>query len=279
MKTKTKTDFDKISEAIGYISANFRGQPDLDMIAKKVGLSPSHFQKLFTKWAGTSPKKFLQYISLEYAKKLLKEEKSSVLGTTVKTGLSSGGRLHDLFISIEGMTPGEFKNGGENLKISYCFAESPFGNVLIAATTKGIVYISFVEKNNEKKALKNLRAQFPKAIFNEKRDAIIQKTLKTLQNPRRKEQIKLHIKGTPFQLKVWEALLKIPAGKVSTYGNIAKKIGNSKANRAVGSAVGKNPVAILIPCHRVIQSSGVLGNYHWGSDRKKAMIGWEGIKN
>jgi AraC family transcriptional regulator, regulatory protein of adaptative response / methylated-DNA-[protein]-cysteine methyltransferase len=269
------TDFERIQKAIEFIHTNFQQQPDLDEIAKEVYLSPFHFQRLFKDWAGVSPKKFLQYISLQHAKKLL--EHHTVTDTAYETGLSGSGRLHDLFINIEGMTPGEYKNGGEQLHINYSFAESPFGNIIVASTAKGICHLAFAD--DEQFAFQQLQAQFPKATFKQVVDTIQQNALFIFtQDWKDLSKIKLHLKGTPFQLKVWEALLKIPMGDVSTYSLIANQLNNPRASRAVGSAVGDNPVAFLIPCHRVIKSTGAFGQYHWGSIRKTAMLGWEAAK-
>lgn len=277
MKKQEIINYNRIAEAIDYIKENFRSQPNLDEVAKQVHLSPAHFQRLFTEWAGTSPKKFLQYISVEYAKKILKEEQATLWDTSFQTGFSSTSRLHDLFINVEGMTPAEYKNGGNNLHINYSFAESPFGSLLVASTEKGICYMAF--EDEEGKALNNLILKFPKATLYRKLDLLQQNALFVFQKDWSKlNKIKLHLKGTNFQLKVWESLLKIPMGKLSTYGQIAKQIDQPKASRAVGSAIGSNPVAFLIPCHRVIQSSGAIGGYMWGSTRKTALIGWEGAK-
>lgn len=274
MLENEKTNYNRITEAIEYIKANFKDQPNLDEIAKKINLSPFHFQRLFTEWAGVSPKTFLQYISIEYAKKLLKENHETLLETTYKTGLSGTGRLHDLFVKIEGMTPAEYKNGGKNLVINYSFDESPFGNIIVASTEKGVCYLAFFEEIQDGFLL--LKNEFPNALFHEKYDSFQQNALIIFQNDWSKlNQVKLHLKGTDFQLKVWAALLKIPMGKLSTYGNIAASIENTKASRAVGTAIGKNPVTFLIPCHRVIQSTGIIGGYMWGNTRKTAIIGWE----
>ena len=278
MNTQEIINYNRIAEAIDYIKSNFKQQPDLDEVAKKIHLSPSHFQRMFTEWAGTSPKKFLQYISVEHAKNILKEDNNATLfDATFETGLSSTSRLHDLFINIEGMTPAEYKNGGKNLYINYSFAESPFGNLVVASTAKGICYMAF--EDNEDKAFNDLKEKFPNAAFQQKLDSIQQNALFIFQHDWSKlSQIKLHLKGTDFQLKVWESLLKIPMGKLSTYGEVARQVGNANASRAVGSAIGCNPVAYLIPCHRVIQSSGAIGDYMWGNTRKTAIIGWEGAR-
>jgi AraC family transcriptional regulator of adaptative response/methylated-DNA-[protein]-cysteine methyltransferase len=277
MKTQEYINYNRVADAIDYIKQNFKTQPDLDDVAKRIHLSPYHFQRLFTDWAGVSPKKFLQYISVEHAKNILKDKQSTLFDAAFETGLSGTGRLHDLFINIEGMTPGEFKNGGENLLINYSFAESPFGNILVASTNKGICKIAFAD--DEQKAFNDLRQQFPNAHFKQMVDLIQQNALYIFTHDWNKlQQIKLHLKATDFQIKVWEALLKIPLGQLSTYKNIAEEIQNPNATRAVGSAIGDNPVAFLIPCHRVIQSGGTFGQYHWGAVRKTAMIGWEAAK-
>lgn len=270
------TDFERIKTTIEFITENYRKQPDLDEIAKQAHLSPFHFQRMFKEWAGVSPKKFLQYISMEHAKKLLKQN-IPLSEVSFETGLSGTSRLHDLFISIEGMTPGEYKNGGEQLHINYSFAETPFGNIIVASTAKGICYLAFAD--DEKKALQELKVLFSNASFKQVVDTIQQNALFIFtQDWKNLSAIKLHLKGTAFQLKVWQALLKIPMGNISTYSNIASSINNAKASRAVGSAIGDNPVAFLIPCHRVIKSTGAFGQYHWGSGRKTAMIGWEASK-
>jgi AraC family transcriptional regulator of adaptative response/methylated-DNA-[protein]-cysteine methyltransferase len=267
------TDYQRIEKSIHYIKENFQQQPELDDVARNVFLSPYHFQRLFKQWAGVSPKKFLQYISIEYAKNLLKQN-LSVADVTYETGLSSPGRLHDLFISIEGMTPGEYKNGGENLYINYSHAETPFGDIIIASTQKGICHIAFTQDETDE--LNNLYQLFPNAVFNQKTDLPQQNALKVFTGDwSNLSQIKLHLKATAFQLKVWQTLLRIPFGNVSTYANLAKNIQLPNASRAIGTACGSNPVAYLIPCHRVIKSTGLIGEYHWGSARKTAILGWE----
>lgn len=268
------TNYDKIATAITYIKENFKNQPALESVAEQVHLSPFHFQKMFSDWAGVSPKKFLQYMSIEYAKSILREKQASLFDAAFETGLSGTGRLHDLFMKIEGMTPGEFKNGGELLKINYSFSETPFGNVIIASTKKGICYLAFYD--DKQLAFEAIHRIFPNARYEQLSDIHQGKALSFFsRNWDDASQIKLHLKGTPFQVKVWESLLKIPMGRLSTYSAIAGSINNLKASRAVGTAVGDNPVAFLIPCHRVIRSTGDFGNYHWGSVRKTAMIGWE----
>lgn len=275
MNEQNDFNYNRIATAIDYIRSNFRDQPHLDEVAEKVHLSPFHFQRLFTEWAGTSPKKFLQYISIEHAKKLLKQNQVTLFDAALETGLTGTSRLHDLFIHIEGMTPAEYKNGGKNLSINYSFAESPFGNLIVASTAIGVCSMSFI--SDEKGALDDLKWKFPNAILNRKLDLLQQNALFIFQNDWTKlQRIRLHLKGTDFQLKVWETLLKIPLGKLTTYGSIAQKMGSPNASRAVGTAIAHNPVAFLIPCHRVIQSTGNFGGYMWGTTRKTAIIGWEG---
>ena len=277
MESQDQINYNRIAEAIDYIKTNFKSQPSLDEVAEKVHVSPAHFQRMFTEWAGTSPKKFLQFISVEHAKKILKKEHATLFDTAYDTGLSSTSRLHDLFVNIEGMTPAEYKNGGKSLYINYSFAESPFGNLIVASTTKGVCYMAFEE--DETRAFQKLQAKFLNAAFQRKLDLMQQNALFIFQNDWSKlNEIKLHLKGTDFQLKVWESLLKIPMGSLLTYRGLAKKIGNPNASRAVGTAIGRNPVAFLIPCHRVIQSTGEFGGYMWGNTRKTAIIGWEGAK-
>ncbi len=278
MNTPDTISYNRIADAIDYLKKNFKSQPGLDELAKQVHLSPFHFQRLFTEWAGISPKKFLQFLTVEYAKSILKEKKASLFDTAFETGLSGTGRLHDLFINIEGMTPGEFKNGGEQLSINYSFAESPFGDIIVASTPKGVCHLAFAD--DKKEALKELKLRFPRASWRQVVDMIQQSALYVFkQDWNKPEQVKLHVKGTAFQLKVWQALLEIPSGDLSTYSRLADKIQHPGGARAVGTAIGDNPVAFLIPCHRVIKSTGGFGDYHWGSTRKTAIIGWEAARN
>lgn len=269
-------NYDRIAKAIEYIRANFKAQPTLEEIAEQVHISPFHFQRLFTEWAGTSPKSFLQYTSIAYAKKLLRENSATLFDTAYEIGLSGTGRLHDLFIKIEGMTPAEYRDGGKSLDISYGFYGSPFGEVIVASTAKGICHMAFVE--DRVTAAAELQQRFPNAMLWEKQDVLHQSALSIFSGERLCE-VKLHLKGTPFQLKVWETLLKIPSGRLATYSAVAAKVGTPKASRAVGTAIGSNPVAYLIPCHRVIKSTGETGGYMWGPTRKAALIGWESAQH
>lgn len=275
MKSQQELNYNRIADAIRFIKNNYRTQPKLEEIAEHINMSPFHFQRMFSEWAGTTPKRFLQYLNIEYAKKILKETHATLFDTACELGLSGTGRLHDLFINIEGMTPGEYKNGGLALNINYSFADTPFGKIIAASTDKGVCHMAFVDEG-ERRAFDHLRSIFPNAKYVLSPDTKQQHALSVFDRDwNRLEEIKLHLKGTEFQLKVWETLLKIPAGGLATYADLATKSGYNGACRAVGTAVGKNPVAFLIPCHRVIKATGEPGNYHWGEMRKNAIIGWE----
>lgn len=275
MKSQQELNYNRIADAIRFIKKNYRTQPKLEEIAEHINMSPFHFQRMFSEWAGTTPKRFLQYLNIEYAKKILKETHATLFDTACELGLSGTGRLHDLFINIEGMTPGEYKNGGLALNINYSFADTPFGKIIAASTDKGVCHMAFVDEG-ERRAFDHLRSIFPNAKYVLSPDTKQQHALSVFDRDwNRLEEIKLHLKGTEFQLKVWETLLKIPAGGLATYADLATKSGYNGACRAVGTAVGKNPVAFLIPCHRVIKATGEPGNNHWGEMRKNAIIAWE----
>ncbi len=275
MKPTELHHFDRIAQAIDFIGRNFRAQPSLDEVAAHVHLSPHHFQRLFSDWAGVSPKKFLQYISIGHAKSMLREPQATLFDAAHETGLSGTGRLHDLFVNIEAMTPGEYKNGGAGLSILFSFGESPFGKMGLGSTRRGICFMAFAK--TEQEAQSDLRLQFPNARIEAGASAMHDLALSVFSG-RRSESLHLHLKGTPFQLKVWDALLRIPEGRLESYGSLAAKIAAPQASRAVGAAIGKNPIAYLIPCHRVIQQGGLLGGYRWGTTRKTAMIGWEAAR-
>lgn len=275
MKQQQELNYERIAAAIRFIKENRQEQPRLETIAGHVHMSPAHFQRMFQEWAGISPKNFLQYLNVEYAKRILKQTHASLFDTACEVGLSGTGRLHDLFVNIEGMTPGEYKNGGQALRINYSFAETPFGQVMVASTDKGICHLAFVDEGEEE-ALGSLKQLFPNAAYTQCPDRKQEDALSVFNRDWSKpDEIKLHLKGTSFQLKVWETLLKIPAGGLTTYADLATKSGHEGACRAVGTAIGRNPVAFLIPCHRVIKATGDIGNYHWGEVRKEAIIGWE----
>ncbi len=267
-------NYERIAKAIAFIQENFKNNLSLDVIAAHVHMSPFHFQRLFTEWAGVSPKKFRQYLQTDFAKRLLREEKPSLFDAHLQTGLSSTSRLHDLFVQIEGMTPAQFKNQGQGLEISYQLYDTLFGPCFMASTHKGICSMSFTA--DLESSLSLLKKEFPLAHFIQQDHPMQQEALAifdpTIENL---AHIKLHMKGTAFQLKVWQALLAIPAGSCNTYKQLAETIGHPKAYRAVGTAIGQNPIAYLIPCHRVIQASGHMGGYRWEPLRKKAILGWE----
>ena len=267
-------NYQRIEKAITYLQQHYRDQPSLEETAAKVHLSPYHFQRVFSEWVGISPKQFVRFLSLEHAKEVLSSQKNTLFDASYEAGLSGTGRLHDLFISVEGMTPGEYKNKGASLDIRYSLGYTPFGNALVASTAKGICHLEFVEE--EQQAVNALKLHFPEADLSYQKDHLQEQALSIFQQDwQQTHKIKLHLKASPFQLKVWQALLKIPAGSLATYSDIARFIDQPKSCRAVGNAIGNNPVAYLIPCHRVIQASGQFGNYRWGSGRKSAMIGWE----
>ena len=272
------TNYDKIAQAIEFVSSHRQEQPELETIAAAIHTSPFHFQRLFTEWAGISPKKFLQYLTVEHAKQLLAEKQHTLFDAAYETGLSGTGRLHDLFVNIEGMTPGEYRNGGEDLTLQYSIQQCRFGKYIVASTGKGICNLSFFE-GSDASAIAGLKENWPNAELVQGTDDNQQKIIHFFnQDMADAGAIKLHLKGTPFQLKVWQALLHIPEGDVSTYGGIAQHIQQAGASRAVGTAIGKNPVGYIIPCHRVIKNMGETGGYRWGGTRKKAMLAWEAGK-
>ncbi|WP_326491797.1 methylated-DNA--[protein]-cysteine S-methyltransferase [Myxococcus stipitatus] len=274
------SDYARIEQAIHYLDAHAREQPSLEDAAAHVGLSPFHFQRLFTRWAGISPKRFLQVHTLSSARRLLAERRS-VLDTSYAVGLSGGGRLHELFVTLTAMTPGEFKLGGAGLTISHGVHPSPFGDVLVAVCERGICGLHFLATESTRDALESLRAEWPRATFVESAKATAPWAARIFPDarPERPEPLSVLVKGTPFQVQVWQALLRIAPGEVATYEDIAKAIGKPKAVRAVGSAVGDNPVALLIPCHRVLRKTGVFGDYRWGPERKKVMLAWESLRH
>ena len=271
--TELSQHYQLIERAIQYIETNVHRQPELDEIASAIGLSEYHFQRVFTNWTGISPKRFMQFLTKEHAKKLLSQSEN-LLETTHQVGLSSLGRLHDLFVNTEAVTPGEYKSGGAGLTIRYGIHPSPFGKCLIATTERGVCNLSFVDVS-EGKVIDNLVADWQQAKMIEDYKSTAPLVTRIFSDLRTDTPLKIHLRGTNFQIKVWEALLNIPSGAVTTYEHIAAQIGNPKAVRAVGSAVGHNPIAYLIPCHRVIRKSGDFGNYLYGSARKKVILARE----
>ena len=271
--TELSQHYQLIEQAIQYIETNVHRQPELDEIASAIGLSEYHFQRLFTRWAGISPKRFMQFLTKEHAKDLLARSEN-LLETTHQVGLSSLGRLHDLFVNTEAVTPGEYKSHGAGLTIHYGLHLTPFGKCLIAATERGVCHLSFVE-TSEGNAIDTLVADWNQAKMIEDYRTTAPLIDRIFSTPTPDTPLKLHLRGTNFQIKVWEALLHIPAGSLTTYEQIAAQIGNPNALRAVGTAVGHNPIAVLIPCHRVIRKSGEFGNYRYGPARKKALLAKE----
>lgn len=268
------THYRLIEKAINFIAANKESHPSLEQVAEHVNLSPFHFQRLFTDWAGLSPKQFLQALTLQHAKQMLVETPFTLFDVAHELGLSSTSRLHDLFVKLEAMSPADFKRGAKGIAIDYAIYESFYGDVAIATTEKGVCFISFLDATESVEA--DLQRQFPNALICVADNSIQAKALDFINGSVAKETVlPLHVKGTAFQFKVWEALLKIPEGKLTSYGVLAKNLNMPKASRAVGTAIGNNPIAYLIPCHRVIQQSGALGGYRWGINRKAALIARE----
>lgn len=268
-------NYERIEKAIYFLENNFQHQPQLDQVASAVGMSEFHFQKIFQRWAGISPKRFLQFLTKEHVKHILKE--SSLMDASYESGLSGSSRLHDLFISCEAMTPGEFKAKGKGLKISYGFHPTPFGECFIAVTERGICGLLFVDHSSREEILKNFMKDWQNASVLLKQKET-QQYIQTIFG-KSKGGIQLFCRGTNFQIKVWEALLKIPSGKTVTYKTLADSIGCPKSARAVGNAVGKNSIAYLIPCHRVIRGAGGLGGYRWGVARKRAILAKESAEH
>jgi len=269
-------DYDVVRRAIAHIRGNFRDQPDIDTIAEAVSVTPTELHHLFRRWAGLTPKAFVQALTLDSARNLLRQS-ASVLDASYEVGLSSPGRLHDLFVTHEAMSPGEWKSGGDGLTIRYGFHPSAFGSALVMATDRGLCGLAFADLGQEKEALVDMRRRWPKAAYVEDsaRTAPIATRIFDPQRWRADQPLRVVLIGTDFEVRVWETLLRIPMGRATTYSDIAGKLGKPKASRAVGAAVGKNPVAFVVPCHRVLGKSGSLTGYHWGVTRKCAMLGWE----
>ena len=269
-------DYKRIAQAIAFMRQHQLSQPDLATVAQHIGLSEYHFQRVFTQWAGISPKRFLQYLTIEYAKAKINQTKS-LLDLTLDVGLSSPGRLHDLFVNLEAMSPGEFKAGGAGLLIRYGIHDTLFGKSLIATTARGICNLYFLDITDEQTAEQYLRLEWSNAeiIFDPQATQPLYDLIFGSATFRDQKPLTLLVKGTNFQIQVWRALLKVPFGGITTYQTVAEMIDRPTATRAVGNAVGKNPIGYLIPCHRVIRESGELGGYHWGLERKTAILGWE----
>jgi AraC family transcriptional regulator, regulatory protein of adaptative response / methylated-DNA-[protein]-cysteine methyltransferase len=269
-------DYQLVEHALTYLENHYQEQPSLEQIAYQVGLSEYYFQRVFTRWVGISPKRFLQFLTKEHARQLL-DHSSSVLDATYRSGLSSPGRLHDLFVALDAVTPGEYKQHGSGLRISYGFHPSPFGECMLALTERGICGLAFVSHGNRQDPLNDLRRRWMQAELQENPEQtspwvekIFPLTEEAIRDP-----LRLYLNGTNFQIKVWEALLRIPLGNLVSYQEIATYVGDPNATRAVGHAIASNPISYIIPCHRVIRKMGVFGGYRWGTTRKKAILGWE----
>jgi AraC family transcriptional regulator of adaptative response/methylated-DNA-[protein]-cysteine methyltransferase len=273
--TAQHINYQRIEQAIRFLEENFRRQPELDEIAEKVHLSPFHFQRIFTEWAGISPKRFLQFLTVDFLKKKLQETRNLVEAAEA-AGLSAQSRVYDLFTTLEAVTPQEYKQHGSGIRMEYGIHETPFGQALMAVTERGVSWLSFLATDEDPRyELEKMKVHWHNSVFHQNKtitQAIIDQIFS---NHKQYEKIHLFVKGTNFQVKVWQALLKLPMGGITTYQNIAREINSPHAMQAVGSAVGSNHIAYLIPCHRVIRKDGLLGEYRWSATRKKSMIGWE----
>jgi AraC family transcriptional regulator of adaptative response/methylated-DNA-[protein]-cysteine methyltransferase len=274
--TAAAADYDIVRRAIGHIREHWRSQPEIDAIAEAAGVTPTELHHLFRRWAGLTPKAFLQAITLDAARNLLRAS-TSVLDAAYEVGLSGPGRLHDLFVTHEAMSPGEWKSGGQGLTVRYGFHPSPFGIALVMASERGLAGLAFADAGEEKAALADMRQRWPNASYVED-SAGTAALARRIFDPRRwraEEPLRVVLIGTDWEVRVWETLLKIPMGRLTSYSSIASELCAPKAARAVGAAVGKNPISFVVPCHRVVGSSGALTGYHWGLTRKHAMLGWE----
>jgi AraC family transcriptional regulator of adaptative response/methylated-DNA-[protein]-cysteine methyltransferase len=275
-------DYAVVSGVIELLTEDYQSQPSLEQIAGEMGREPLELQKTFTRWAGLSPKGFLQAVTLDHAKRLLGEEKLPLLETSLELGLSGPGRLHDLFVTHEAMSPGEWKEKGRGLSIRYGFHNSPFGRALLMATDRGLCGVAFSDENKggDAYALADMTQRWPEAVYS-RDDEAVRPYAQRIFDPERwvaSEPLRVVLIGTDFQIRVWEQLLEIPMGKLCAYSDIARKIGAPQASRAVGAAVGRNPISFVVPCHRAIGRSGALTGYHWGLTRKRAMLGWEAAR-
>lgn len=270
------TDYDIVRRAIAFIAENWRSQPEVEAIAFEAGVSATELHHLFRRWAGLTPKAFLQALTLDHARRLLRDS-ASVLDASYEVGLSGPGRLHDLFVTHEAMSPGEWKTGGEGLTVTYGFHASPFGTALVMATPRGLCGLAFADAGGETAALDDMRRRWPQAQYVEDAAAIAPLALRIF-NPtcwRPDQPLRIVLIGSDFEVRVWETLLRIPLGAATSYSTIAASLGKPTASRAVGAAVGRNPISFVVPCHRVLGRSGDLCGYHWGLTRKRAMLGWE----
>lgn len=274
---QARGDYARVQDAIRYISDNWRDQPDLDDIARQSGLSPAHFQRLFSRWAGISPKEFVQAITLDHARQML-EGSASILDTAYEVGLSGAGRLHDLFVNYEAMTPGDYKRRGAGLKISWGIHDSPFGRALVMATQRGIAGLAFADDGEDESVMfEDMARRWPAASYVKAPESTLPYIARIFSPElwRKSDPLKVVLIGTDFEVRVWDALLKLPPAQAITYSDLAAHVCTTRAARAVGSAVGRNPISFVVPCHRVLRKDGGLGGYHWGVTRKMAILGWE----
>ncbi len=274
--SEAAADYEVVRRAIGHIRGHWREQPEIETIAEAAGVTPTELHHLFRRWAGITPKAFLQALTLDGARQLLRAS-ASVLDATYEVGLSGPGRLHDLFVTHEAMSPGQWKSGGEGLTMRYGFHPSPFGTALVMVTERGLAGLAFADPGEEQAALADMKRRWPKANCIEDRAATAP-TARRIFDPsqwRPEQPLRVVLIGTDFEVRVWDALLQIPMGRATTYSGLAAKLHKPKAARAVGAAVGKNPLSFVVPCHRVIGKAGDLTGYHWGLTRKRAMLGWE----
>ncbi|AWI59510.1 methylated-DNA--[protein]-cysteine S-methyltransferase [Sinorhizobium fredii] len=278
--TPDGTDYDTVRHVIEMLTEDYRDQPSLETIARRLRQSPTQLQKVFTRWAGLSPKAFLQAVTLDHAKRLLRQEGMPLLEASIEVGLSGPGRLHDLFVTHEAMSPGEWKARGAGLTIRYGFHPSPFGTALVMITDRGLAGLAFADAGEERESFEDMARRWPNATYLEDSAATARYAARIF-NPERwcaEEPLNIVLIGSDFQIRVWQALLNIPLGKATTYSKIAGEIGQPTASRAVGAAVGRNPISFVVPCHRALGKGGELTGYHWGLTRKRAILGWEAGK-
>jgi AraC family transcriptional regulator of adaptative response/methylated-DNA-[protein]-cysteine methyltransferase len=273
---RAATDYEIVRRAIAHIRGNWRAQPEIETVAEAAGVTPTELHHLFRRWCGLTPKAFLQALTLNHARELLRSS-ASVLDTAYEVGLSGPGRLHDLFVTHEAMSPGEWKAGGEGLTLTYGFHPSPFGTALVMTTVRGLAGLALADAGREKAALADMRSRWPKARYVEDAATTVPTARRIFDASlwRKEQPLRIVLIGTDFEIRVWEKLLTIPMGRLTTYSDLAATAGAPKAARAVGAAVGKNPICFVVPCHRVVGKSGDITGYHWGLTRKRAILGWE----